>query len=205
MACVKGTRIIIRWNQNDVDVTIIHQDDQVMHTRIWLKVDRKELFCSFVYAYNRYTQRRNLWNGLCLHKSYVCNKPWCLLGDFNASLFVGDTSTGSSAMDISMREFKECVEEIEVTDVQCTGLQFTWNQKPKGRDGVLKKLDRILANLEFYDGFVGAHAIFKPYRISDHCPSVLNIPTNVKVKPKPFMFYNVLCFNDRFNGVVKEG
>nr|GEX46643.1 hypothetical protein [Tanacetum cinerariifolium] len=177
MACVKGTRIIVGWNQNDVDVNVIHQDDQ----------------------------RRNLWNGLCLHKSYVRNRSWCLLGDFNASLFVGDTSTGSSAMDISMRKFKECVEEIEVTDVQCTGLQFTWNQKPKGRDGVLKKLDRILANLEFYDGFVGAHAIFKPYRISDHSHAVLNIPTNVKVKPKPFKFYNVLCFNDRFNGVVNEG
>ncbi|GJW63827.1 hypothetical protein Tco_0115711 [Tanacetum coccineum] len=131
--------------------------------------------------------------------------PWCLLRDFNDSLFVGDTSTGSLAMDISMREFKECVEEIEVTDVQCIRVQFTWNQKPKGRDGVLKKLDRILANLEFYDGFMGAHAIFKPYRISDHSPSVLNIPTNVKVKSKPFKFYNVLCFNDRFNGVVKEG
>ncbi|GJV02661.1 hypothetical protein Tco_1336230 [Tanacetum coccineum] len=70
-------------------------------------------------------------------------------------------------MDISMREFKECVEEIEVTDVQCTGLQFTWNQKPKGRDGVLKKLDRILANLEFYDGFVVLQklkALKKPLR-----------------------------------------
>nr|GEU39677.1 putative RNA-directed DNA polymerase, eukaryota, reverse transcriptase zinc-binding domain protein [Tanacetum cinerariifolium] len=78
-------------------------------------------------------------------------------------------------------------------DVQCTGLQFTWNQKSKGRDGVLKKLDRILANLEFYDGFVGAHANFKPYRISDHSPAVLNIPTNVKaIRVSGFYMFQVV-------------
>nr|GFC10182.1 hypothetical protein [Tanacetum cinerariifolium] len=37
----------------------------------------------------------------------INNRPWCLLGDFNASLFVEDTSMGSSALDVTMREFKE--------------------------------------------------------------------------------------------------
>nr|GEU96327.1 hypothetical protein [Tanacetum cinerariifolium] len=77
-----------------------------------------------------------------------------------------DTSTGSSDMDISMREFKECMEEIEVMDVQCIGLKFTWNQKPKGRDGVLKKLDRILANLEFYDDRVQSALDSDPFNVS---------------------------------------
>ncbi|GKA10640.1 RNA-directed DNA polymerase, eukaryota, reverse transcriptase zinc-binding domain protein [Tanacetum coccineum] len=145
MTCNKGTRIIVGWNHNDVDVTVIHQDAQVVHTRIWIKAERKELFCSFVYAHNRYIHRRSLWNGLCLHKNYVRNRPWCLLGDFNASLFVGDTSMGSSGFDIAMREFNECVEHIEVMDIQSTGLQFTWNQKHKDTDGILKNLDRVMA------------------------------------------------------------
>nr|GEW61890.1 hypothetical protein [Tanacetum cinerariifolium] len=54
------------------------------------------------------------------------------------------------------------------------------NQKPKGNDGILKKLDRVMANLEFHYVFVGAHVIFRPYRISDHSPSVLAIPTLVQ-------------------------
>ncbi|GJU23247.1 reverse transcriptase domain, reverse transcriptase zinc-binding domain protein [Tanacetum coccineum] len=45
------------------------------------------------------------------------------------------SSVGSSYIDIAMREFKECVDEIEVVDVQNSGLQFTWNQKPRGGDG----------------------------------------------------------------------
>ncbi|GJT31558.1 hypothetical protein Tco_0921977 [Tanacetum coccineum] len=89
-------------------------------------------------------------------------------------------------------------------DVQSTGLQFTWNQKPKGMDGILKKLDRVMANLEFRDAFVGAHAIFKTYRISDHSPSVFSIPTLVKAKPRPFKFFNVVTQHDRFKDVVSK-
>nr|GEW93623.1 hypothetical protein [Tanacetum cinerariifolium] len=110
--------------------------------------------------------------------------PWCLLGDFNAPLFVEDTSMRSSSLGVTMREFKECVENMEVMDVQRTGLQYTWNQKLKGKDGILRKLDWVLANLKFLDVFMGAHAVFKPYRISDHSPVVLSIPSVVKVVKK---------------------
>ncbi|GJZ92618.1 RNA-directed DNA polymerase, eukaryota, reverse transcriptase zinc-binding domain protein [Tanacetum coccineum] len=195
-SCSKGTRIILGWNHNEVDVAVINQDDQCIHTRVWFKKERKELFCSFVYAHNRYTQQRALWQCLCLHKVYVRDRPWYLLGDFNPALFLEDSMAGLSCIDISMREFKDCVVEIKVMDVQRSGLQFTWSQKPKGKDGLLKKIDRIMANMELNDVFIGAHAIFKPYCVSDHSPSVLNIPTLAKQTPYPFKFYNVVTRND---------
>ncbi|GJQ99754.1 putative reverse transcriptase domain-containing protein [Tanacetum coccineum] len=146
--CSKGTRIILGWNRNDVDVSIITQDDQVIHTRIWFKAEKKELFCSFIYAHNRYTHRRSLWSNLEMHKVYIRHRPWCLLGDYNAALTLDDMMTGTSIIDISMREFKECIDNIEVMDVQSTGLKFTWTQKPKGIDGVLKKLDRCFITVK---------------------------------------------------------
>ncbi|GJU32427.1 RNA-directed DNA polymerase, eukaryota, reverse transcriptase zinc-binding domain protein [Tanacetum coccineum] len=130
--CSKGSRIILGWNPNDVDMVTISQDAQVMHTRLWFKADKKELFCSFIYAHNRYTQRRSLWTNLSLHKNYIRNHPWCLLGDFNGALNLADHSAGPSTFDICMREFKDCVEDIEVSDVNHSGLRFTWNQKPQG-------------------------------------------------------------------------
>ncbi|GJS56484.1 RNA-directed DNA polymerase, eukaryota, reverse transcriptase zinc-binding domain protein [Tanacetum coccineum] len=202
--CSKGTRIILGWNHNEVDVAIINQNDQAVHSRLWLKKEKKEIFCTFVYAHNKYNQRRDLWNALCLHKVFVNNRPWCLLGDFNATLHLSESTASSSCIDIAMREFKDCVNNIEVLDVQNTGLQFTWNQKPKGTDGILKKLDRVMANMTFVNDFAGSHAIFKPYRNSDHSPSVLCIPTATKVKPKPFKFFNVLIKHDRFKEVVNE-
>ncbi|GJZ52079.1 hypothetical protein Tco_0606594 [Tanacetum coccineum] len=84
----------------------------------------------------------------------------------------------------------------------------SWMFKTRGfnllGDGILKKLDRVMANMTFVNDFAGSHAIFKPYRNSDHSPSVLCIPTATKVKPKPFKFFNVLIKHDRFKEVVNE-
>ncbi|GKA49112.1 RNA-directed DNA polymerase, eukaryota, reverse transcriptase zinc-binding domain protein [Tanacetum coccineum] len=119
----------------------------------------------------RYIQWRALWEKLGMHKVYVCNRPWCMLGDFNAALNLEDIS----------------------------GLMFTWNQKPKGSDGVLKKIDRVMANLEFNDVFAGSYAVFQPYRISDHAPCVLKIPLLTNTALRPFKFANFLVHNDRLD------
>ncbi|GJT04648.1 hypothetical protein Tco_0839110 [Tanacetum coccineum] len=65
---------------------------------------------------------------------------------------------------------------MEVMDVNHTGLHFTWNQKPKGSNGILKKIDKIMGNFQFNDDFLGSFATFQPYHISDHSPCVLRIP-----------------------------
>ncbi|GJV04201.1 hypothetical protein Tco_1337770 [Tanacetum coccineum] len=83
------------------------------------------------------------------------------------------SSTITICIDVLCGEVLECVEEIYIMELQSSELKYTWNQKPKGVDGILKKIDRIMANLEFFDVFPGGHAIFQPYRISDHSPAVL--------------------------------
>ncbi|GJU98264.1 polypyrimidine tract-binding protein homolog 2 isoform X1 [Tanacetum coccineum] len=41
------------------------------------------------------------------------------------------------------------------------------NQKPQGSNGILKKLDRVMANVEFSNEFVGNYAVFQPYVLYD--------------------------------------
>nr|GEX30624.1 hypothetical protein [Tanacetum cinerariifolium] len=86
----------------------------------------------------------------------------------------------------------------EYEDINSFGLQYTWNQKPKGKGGTLKKLDRVMGNLEFIDAFPGTYVMFQPYRIFDHSPAVLKFPLPVNSKPRPFKFFNLLAYKSSF-------
>ncbi|GJV73553.1 hypothetical protein Tco_1493548 [Tanacetum coccineum] len=150
------------------------------------------------------SERRQLWSDLGMHKYVVWGFPWVLMGNFNVALNLKDSFSGSSTLNSAMYDFKACLNKIEFMDINSTGLHYTWNQKPKGGGGVLKKLDRIIDNIDFIDSFPGAYAIFQPYRISDHSPAVLKLPTLISPKPKPFKFFNFLAFKTRFIEVMES-
>ncbi|GJY60082.1 sodium/hydrogen exchanger 6 [Tanacetum coccineum] len=116
-----------------------------------------------------------------------------------------DHSCGGYEPNIVIREFKDCTQSMKIMDVNSSGLHFTWNQKPKGSNGILKKIDRIMGNLQFNDDFPGSFAIFQPYRISDHPSCVLRIPKVSRLKPKPFKFFNFLVYKKEFLNVVESG
>nr|GEV87407.1 methylenetetrahydrofolate reductase 1 [Tanacetum cinerariifolium] len=70
-----------------------------------------------------------------------------------AALNLEDSISGSSRLNATMYDFKACVNNIEVMDINSSGLHYTWNQKPRGRGGILKKLDRIMGNMDFVDSY----------------------------------------------------
>ncbi|GJV99689.1 RNA-directed DNA polymerase, eukaryota, reverse transcriptase zinc-binding domain protein [Tanacetum coccineum] len=175
--CSKGSRIILGWNDDLVDVMIMAQTNQVMHVQVNTRIDNKTLFCSFIYADNYYFDRRALWSNLVGHARLMQNRPWVLLGDFNAPLNLEDHSSGGYEPNATMRKFKECPSYG----------------------------DRIMGNLQFNGDFPGSFAIFQPYRISDHSPCVLRILTITKPKPKPFKFSNFLVYKEGFREIVETG
>ncbi|GKA28479.1 sodium/hydrogen exchanger 6, partial [Tanacetum coccineum] len=179
--CSKGSRIILGWNDDLVDVMIMAQTNQVMHVQVNTRADHKTFFCSFVYADDYDIDRRMLWTNLVGHAVLMRNRPWVLLGDFNPMLNLEDHSAGGYEPNASIREFKECVQTMEVADVNSTGLHFTWNQKPKSSNGILKKIDRIM----------------------DHSLCVLHIPTGLK-SPFRKLLHNHSNLHERVNKIRIE-
>ncbi|GJS75277.1 hypothetical protein Tco_0725158 [Tanacetum coccineum] len=200
----KGCRIILGWNVDVVDMMVISQSSQAMHVKLLHKDTKQIIFCLFIYATNLPIERRHLWSDLGHHKHVVRGLPWVLMGDFNVVLNMEDCYFGSSCFNSAMLDFKDCVSNIEVMDINSSGLHFTWNQKPKGGGGLLKKLDRIMGNIEFLDSFPGDFALFQPYRILDHSPAVLKISSLTFNKPKPFKFFNFLTFKSNFLDLVNN-
>ncbi|GJZ69373.1 RNA-directed DNA polymerase, eukaryota, reverse transcriptase zinc-binding domain protein [Tanacetum coccineum] len=134
----------------------------------------------------------------------MAGRPWVLLGDFNVALNIEDNSSGTSSITCGMGDFKDCMEEIEVRDLNQTGLHYTWNQRPNGEMGTLKKLDRIMGNTAFMASFPRSFASFQPYRISDHSPSVLKFPMMNREKPNPFKFPNLVTYKTDFLPLVEK-
>lgn len=206
-SCRGRTRIILGWNSDVVNVDVLDHTDQVMHCFIRQIPTGLEMFCSFVYASNKYMDRRFLWESIVKHKGCVGENSWAILGDFNVGLNPSDKEPGNSRVSREMADFRECLEQAEVFDVNQTGVRFTWIQKMMETDrsrGVIKKLDRVLVNDVMVDKHPRVFADFLPFNISDHSPATLNFPGAVKKKPKSFKFNNHLASKPGFLPAVKD-
>ncbi|KAL8091842.1 hypothetical protein AgCh_034194 [Apium graveolens] len=71
----------------------------------------------------------------------------------------------------AMQEFKNCINMIEVQDVNYTGIQYSWTGVPNG-SGIVKNMDRVIANLFFFQKFAGVKVNFLPRGVSDHSPKL---------------------------------
>ncbi|GJS25684.1 RNA-directed DNA polymerase, eukaryota, reverse transcriptase zinc-binding domain protein [Tanacetum coccineum] len=159
----------------------------------------------FVYASNSCTERRGLWDDLRRFKAITSESPWILMGDFNVTLNLEEHSAGGSRINGDMQEFRECVHDIEVDDINCTGLFYTWIKSPsKPETNIPKKLDRVMVNSEFIDVYGSAYSRFHPFLISDHSLVVIHLPNTLERKKKSFKFSNFVADKAEFLDVVKK-
>ncbi|KAJ9564993.1 hypothetical protein OSB04_000959 [Centaurea solstitialis] len=202
--CDAGTRIILAWDMRCVNIVIIESHAQYIHCLIRVKGIDDQFYATFVYGSNNTIDRRELWSGLRKAKVLMNHQPWVLMGDFNAMLFQHDGYGGSSRRNMDMEEFFFCVEDVELYDVSYTGIQYTWSQKPMGDDGILRKLDRVLSNVEFTSMFRDAQVRFLPRGISDHSPGLLAFGGDVRKVVSGFRFDNFVTQHPCFSSVVEE-
>ncbi|KAJ9542512.1 LOW QUALITY PROTEIN: hypothetical protein OSB04_029018 [Centaurea solstitialis] len=197
-----GTRIIFAWDDRIGDVMLLHMHAQFLHCFVRIRGGQHSFFVTIVYGANDSMVRKELWSGLRQAKVIMGAKPWALMGDFNAMLFPHDGFGGYSRRKACMEDFYHCVEDIEVLDVSYTGIHYTWIQKPKGGDGLHRKLDRIMVNTDFMELFNGTSATFLPHGISDHALGILCIDVGLRKKSKGFKFDNFMADEEDFIKIV---
>ncbi|GJY24381.1 RNA-directed DNA polymerase, eukaryota, reverse transcriptase zinc-binding domain protein [Tanacetum coccineum] len=203
--CDKGCRIIIGWNEEDVKVMVINSCKQAVLCLVEIIDSKQKFFCTFVYAANTGKKRKMLWRELCKCKSFIDDKPWVLMGDWNVSLNIEDHSEGGSCKTSDMIDFQECLDAIGIEDINCSGIHFTWVQSRKDpKSGVMKKIDRVLGNIEFMIQYTNSHAIFLPHLTSDHSPAILVLPDKKKKRNNAFRFSNFITDKPEFINVVQD-
>ncbi|KAF9688547.1 hypothetical protein SADUNF_Sadunf02G0208300 [Salix dunnii] len=160
----------------------------------------KSFFISFVYAKNLRSERKILWDELCEIAS-ILDGPWVVGGDFNAVLNVKESKGGDNPNQGSMEDFGSYLLDFGLLDVGYEGNDFTWTN---GK--VLRRLDRIVFNLEWSDLFSLTRVKHLNRVGSDHCPLLLQCSQAVQTIHSSFREDLVEAVVDFFNGgVIPKG
>ncbi|XP_062158093.1 uncharacterized protein LOC133865680 [Alnus glutinosa] len=81
----------------------------------------------------------------------------------------------------------------------------TWTNKQPGSDFVSKKLDRVLANGEWFTSFSNTAMEFLERGVSDHSPALVTVAKPVSNGPKSFKFFNFWAEHKNFLEWIEEG
>ncbi|XP_026452135.1 uncharacterized protein LOC113352537 [Papaver somniferum] len=162
------------WNASTTQPTVISMSSQMVTVSVG------DVLVSGVHAHVKLVQRIFLWSEMEMISEM--NKPWIILGEFNAILTPYEKVGGRNPNKSSMLEFSECLDKCELLQAPKTGLQYSWYHCQQGNKRILCTLDRVVFNqkwLQRYEewGYKVGHRI-----VSDQSPLLggcANIP-----KPK---------------------
>ncbi|GKF55600.1 hypothetical protein Tco_0165940 [Tanacetum coccineum] len=75
-ANVMNGKIVVGWNPDVVRMMVIQESKQQMLCLIENIKDHSKVFCSFIYAPNSSSERRELWKELDTAKNSIRDNPW---------------------------------------------------------------------------------------------------------------------------------
>jgi hypothetical protein len=112
---------------------------------------------------------------------------------------------GSIKLNSYESDFGNCLNDIEVLDLNFSGCSYSWTNKSEVPRFVARKLDRVLVN-EYWMSLFGRTIVeFLPGGISDHSPALIFVGIMQSFGPKPFEFFNYWLDHEGFLNWVDNG
>lgn len=133
-------RIWINWKAHEVDIQIIECHEQLIHCKITFRDNNFESFVTIVYGKNTIAERKHLWSTLHVISNNI-NGPWCLCGDFNTVLQVGDRIQGQPISDAETSDLQNTMFDLNLSKMKAQGHFFTWDN-----GHVWSRIDKALCN-----------------------------------------------------------
>nr|GEW61298.1 RNA-directed DNA polymerase, eukaryota, reverse transcriptase zinc-binding domain protein [Tanacetum cinerariifolium] len=102
---LKGCRIMVRWNNDEVRIFVIHMARQSMSVKMETNNGSIKMYGTFIFASNGFLERKELWKDLEIYRSIIGNEPceamkdndlilyqkakvkWLSVGDRNSAYF----------------------------------------------------------------------------------------------------------------------
>ncbi|XP_028786509.1 uncharacterized protein LOC114742412 [Neltuma alba] len=182
------------WSYKIRCVECVSKSPQFIHLKIETYADQVWWF-TVVYASPVVAKRRPLWRELLALQCHV-NGPWCVTGDFNATISASERSP-AGAID---RDFNSFVLDSNLSDMGFLGPRFTWK-----RNTSESRIDRVLSNPEWLDVFRDASITHLPFFKSDHRPLLLKLHRDGVRQHgnRPFRFIASWALHEDFKKFVR--
>lgn len=182
-----------------IDCTPLDVSPQSIHYQETDKIISKKFICSFVYGFNTFVSRRDLWSSL-ISWGINSNEPWILMGDFNSTLSVEDRSTRIQIANSDMDDFVACTSTLGLEESFSMGSKFTCTNGSHWA-----KLDRVLTNSTWSSLHLNCQVEFLQYNtLSDHTPIVVSLDAQTPTRDKPFKFLNMLMLHPDFAAITRD-
>ncbi|XP_039038038.1 uncharacterized protein LOC120175481 [Hibiscus syriacus] len=193
-------QIWILWKKN-LQFSVLKVADQSI--TIQGNLGGRNVYISAVYGSNSGAIRKELWNQLYEVNDLVGSNIWIVEGDFNVTAEALESSSFEDGhLSSYMEDLQNCMTNLRLVDHPFFEPVFTWSNK-HGVGFLARKLDRVLVNDHWCEGFSNSHVEFQAPGVSDHSLAVTWYShESLASRPKPFKYFNFWALHPDFKEVV---
>ncbi|KAH0764708.1 hypothetical protein KY285_000579 [Solanum tuberosum] len=127
-----------------------------------------------------------------------------ICGDFNAVLLPDDRLFGNPITFPEIRDFSECIKQVQLTEFKWSGDYYTWSNKQASTDRIWSRLDRAFGNHDWMLQWGHVVLEYDVPHISDHAPMILSLNTMIHPGKSPFRFFNKWADHTTFIDIVQQ-
>ena len=190
--------ILICWDKRTLEILEMEMGQFTISCRIRNAEDGKTWIFTGVYGPFSKDDRDTFWGELGAIRG-IWDDPWCVGGDFNVTLNLGERSN-QGRLTGAMRRFAQVTDELELLDIPVHGGVASWSG---GRNNqAWARLDRFLVTQDWLDCFSGVLQCRLPRPVSDHFPILLK-GGGVRKGPSPFRFENMWLKVEGFKDLLR--
>jgi hypothetical protein len=158
------------------------------------------------YGHPEWNKRKESWK-LLKHLQSYSPSAWLCIGDFNEIVDQSEKCGVNPQREGQKELFRTALKQCNLSDLGYKGSRFTWiNCQPDGN--FLKvRLDRAVANSQWWCMFEGASVQVLAAHSSDHKALLLNFETNVRGNDKDkrgFKFEMSWTLDEEYQKIVEE-
>ncbi|XP_028776836.1 uncharacterized protein LOC114733531 [Neltuma alba] len=185
--------------EKDFRFRVVLKTDQVVHGIVNEGL-ADEAWFTIVYGRPNFAQRRTLWESLRRIGENITS-PWCIMGDFNATLRTSDRLSHAARSVGADHRFCSWVDDLGLAELQFYGPQFTWSGS-----GCFSRIDRAIVNHLWQERYTEAKVIHLPKYHSDHSPLLLKMAVvqNNSRGMRPFRFFAPWVTHEGFSEFVSS-